>query len=330
MRIIFAGTPQAAVPTLLALIDSRHDVAAVLTRPPARSGRGRALHPSEVAEVATAHGIGLIEAADLRGQDTRAGIEAVGADLGVVVAYGALIPPAVLATPRLGWVNLHFSDLPRWRGAAPVQWAIREGDPVTASCVFQLEKGLDTGPVFSRLPVTIGHEDAGELLARMAGLGAHQVVDVVDGLEDGTARATPQSSAPGTEGGELTSATPYARRLTTADGFTDFSTPAVLVDRLIRSVSPDPGAWTTLPDGRRLKLGPVAPTDAPSPGTGVPVVHRHGVEVGCAQGTVTLGRVAPAGRAWMDAAAWARGARLEEGSRLGTPADGAATGKDLD
>ncbi|MGO3796256.1 MAG: methionyl-tRNA formyltransferase [Pauljensenia sp.] len=328
MRIIFAGTPQAAVPTLLALIDSRHDVAAVLTRPPARSGRGRALHPSEVAAVATVHDIGLIEASDLRGEDTRETIDAVQADLGVVVAYGALIPPVVLGMPRLGWVNLHFSDLPRWRGAAPVQWAVREGDRVTASCVFQLEEGLDTGPVFSRLPVTIGREDAGELLARMAELGAHQVVDVVDALAAGTAHATPQPAAPGTEGGVTTSAIPYARRLTTADGFTDFSAPAVSVDRLIRSVTPDPGAWTTLPDGRRLKLGPVEPTGAPSPGIGVPVLHRQGVEVGCAEGTVALGRLAPAGRSWMDASAWARGARLDGDSRLGTPADSAATGKE--
>ena len=322
MRIIFAGTPQAAVPTLLALIDSRHEVAAVLTRPPARSGRGRSLHPSEVAEVATAHGIRLIEASDLRGQDTCSAIGAVGADLGVVVAYGALIPPSVLGMPRLGWVNLHFSDLPRWRGAAPVQWAVREGDRTTASCVFQLEKGLDTGPVFSRLPVTIGREDAGELLARMSELGAHQVVDVVDALEDGTAHATPQPTAAGGE------PAPYARRLTTADGFTDFSAPAETVDRLVRSVTPDPGAWTTLPDGRRLKLGPVEPTRAPSPGIGVPVVHRHGVEVGCAEGTVTLGQVAPAGRSWMEASAWARGARLDGGARLGAPAEGATTGKD--
>jgi len=324
VRIIFAGTPQAAVPTLLALIDSRHDVAAVLTRPPARSGRGRALHPSRVAEVATAHGIGLIEASDLRGDDARAAIEAVEADLGVVVAYGALIPPAVLGMPRLGWVNLHFSDLPRWRGAAPVQWAIREGDRVTASCVFQLEKGLDTGPVFSRLPVTIGDEDAGELLTRMSELGAHQVVDVVDALEAGTAEATPQPTGAGRD------TTPYARRLATADGFTDFSAPADTVDRLIRSVTPDPGAWTTLPDGRRLKLGPVEPTGTPSPGSGVPVVHRHGVEVGCAEGTVVLGQVAPAGRSWMEASAWARGARLDGGTRLGVPADGVTTGKDRD
>lgn len=308
MRIIFAGTPQPAVPTLLALLASTHEVAAVLTRPPARRGRGRTLHPSEVAEVATSHGVPLIEASDLRGEDTRAALEAVHADLGVVVAYGALIPPAVLAMPRLGWVNLHFSDLPRWRGAAPVQWAVREGDARTASCVFQLEKGLDTGPVFSRLPVDIGHEDAGELLGRMAELGAHQVVDVVDALAAGTAHATPQVEDPDA---------PYARRLTTADGFTDFTLPASGVDRLIRSVTPDPGAWTTLVDGRRLRLGPVEATDTPTPGPGVVLVHRHGVEIGCGQGSVLLGQVAPAGRSWMAAADWARGARLGDGARLG-------------
>lgn len=307
MRLIFAGTPSAAVPTLQTLLDSSHEVAAVLTRPPARSGRGRSLHPSAVGAAAADRGLIPIEASDLRGEDTREALRRVGADLGVVVAYGALIPPAVLEMPRLGWINLHFSDLPRWRGAAPVQWAIREGDTTTASCVFQLEAGLDTGPVFSRLPVDIGHEDAGELLMRMAELGAHQVLEVVDALAAGTACARPQEQVGVTR----------ARRLTSADGFTDFCAPAEVVDALVRSVTPDPGAWTTLPDGQRLKLGVLRATQHPTPGPGVVVARRHDVEVGCTRGTVTLGRVAPAGRSWMDADAWARGARLDEGSRLG-------------
>ncbi|WP_074015324.1 methionyl-tRNA formyltransferase [Actinomyces polynesiensis] len=318
MRTIFAGTPSAAVPTLLALLASHHEVVAALTRPPARSGRGRTLHPSAVAEVASSHGVPLIEAVGLRDESVRARIGQAGADLGVVVAYGALIPPDVLGMPRLGWANLHFSDLPHWRGAAPVQWAVREGDPVTASCVFQLEEGLDTGPVYSRLPVEIGHESAGELLARMADLGARQVVEVADALEDGTAQATPQ----GVEGaGPLH----YARRLTTADGLVDFRRAAGEVDRVVRSVTPDPGAWTTLPDGRRLGLGTVTPTGTPSPGPGVLLASRRRVEVGCADTTVLLGEVAPAGRSWMDAAAWARGARLGEGTRLGVPAQDADT-----
>jgi methionyl-tRNA formyltransferase len=319
VRIIFAGTPDAAVPTLLALLASAHEVAAVLTRPPARSGRGRALRPSPVAEVARDRGIPVIEASTLRedgaaGSAARAAVRGARADLGVVVAYGALIPQEVLDIPPLGWINLHFSDLPRWRGAAPVQWALLAGDARTASSVFQLEAGLDTGAVLSRLPVAIGRETAGELLARMADLGSRQVVEAVDALEAGTARPAPQNI--GDHGERIT----RARRLTHGDGFVDFSSPAEEVDRRIRAVTPNPGAWTTLPDGRRLTLGPVEPvphSPTPARGAGRLVLSRQRVEVACARGAVRLGQVAPAGRGWMDAAAWARGARLEDGARLG-------------
>lgn len=311
MRIIFAGTPHAAVPTLQELQDSPHEVAAVLTRPPARSGRGRTLHPSPVADLASRAGVPLIEASSLREEDVRQRIAHVHADLGVVVAYGAIIPAPVLEMPRLGWVNLHFSDLPRWRGAAPVQWAILSGDTVTASCVFQLEAGLDTGPVYSRQPVEVGRSTAGDLLERMSDLGAHQVLDVVDGLERGTAHATPQDAGP--DGSRVT----HARKLTSADGFVDFSETPEGLDRRIRATTPDPGAWTTLPDGRRLKLGAVTPTPTPTPGPGLLLVSRHGVEVGCVHGCVRLGQVAPAGKGWMDASAWSRGARLTADDRLG-------------
>lgn len=316
MRIIFAGTPQAAVPTLEALIASEHEVVAVLTRPPARRGRGRTLHPSEVAEVALAHGIDLIEASTLRDEEVRGRIAALHADLGVVVAYGALIPRAVLDMPRHGWVNLHFSDLPRWRGAAPVQWALLSGDARTASCVFRLEEGLDTGPILSRLEVGIGHETAGELLTRMASLGAAQVVKVADALEAGTATATMQDE--GTDGEHVT----HARRLDVADGFIDFTTTAGEADARIRAVTPNPGAWTLLPDGRRLKLGKAEVAQQADPATGdeqVGEVHttRRDVHVRCGDGWLRLGEVAPAGKGWMPADAWARGARLEAGTRLG-------------
>lgn len=311
MRIIFAGTPDAAVPTLRELLDSPHEVAAVLTRPPARSGRGRTLHPSPVARVAASAGVPLIEASSLREEEVRRRIDGVHADLGVVVAYGAIVPASVLTMPRMGWVNLHFSDLPRWRGAAPVQWAVLSGDPTTASCVFQLEAGLDTGPVFSRLPVDVDRATAGELLDRMSVLGARQVLDVVDALQTGHAHATPQDT------GEGDVRVTRARKLVPADGFVDFSEDADQVDRRIRATTPDPGAWTTLPDGRRLKLGAVVPLDLPSPGEGLVLVTRHAVDVGCARGRVRLGEVAPAGKAWMDASAWARGARLDEDARLG-------------
>ena len=168
MRIIFAGTPEAAVPTLRALLSSSHEVALVITRPPARRGRGKTLYPSPVSEVASEAGVELLETTTLKTPEIAQRIEGAQADLGVVVAYGGLVPPNVLAMPTHGWVNLHFSDLPRWRGAAPVQWAIREGDATTASCVFNLEEGLDTGDVYSRVEVPIARESAGELLSSMA------------------------------------------------------------------------------------------------------------------------------------------------------------------
>lgn len=313
MRIVFAGTPAPAVPTLQALLDSHHEVVGVVTRPPARAGRGRSLVPSAVATVAEEAGVPLIEASGFTDTKVLDAVEALNADLGVVVAYGALIPPAVLDMPRFGWVNLHFSDLPRWRGAAPVQWAVLSGDERTASSVFQLEEGLDTGPVFSRLPVPIGRETAGELLEIMSELGAAQILEVVDSIAEGSACAVPQD--------EEDPAKSRARQLTHDDGFIDFTKSAQEVDRIIRAVTPNPGAWTLLPGGVRLKLGPVTPDPQGQAGPGVIRASKKSVEVGCAQGQVSLGRVAPAGKGWMDAAAWARGARLEEGARLGVKED---------
>ena len=305
MRIIFAGTPEAAVPTLQALLSSSHEVALVITRPPARRGRGKTMHPSPVAEVATESGVELLETTTLKTAEIAQRIEDVQADLGVVVAYGGLVPPNVLAMPAHGWVNLHFSDLPRWRGAAPVQWAIREGDATTASCVFNLEEGLDTGDVYSRVEVPIGHESAGELLASMAEAGASQVLRVVDALTDGSATAVPQS----VEG--LT----HARRLEHID--VSFTHDAAHEDRVIRSVTPNPGAYTVLPDGARMKLDKATPVDRDDLAPGQLEVTKKQVTVGCASGALVLGKVAPAGKSWMDAAAWARGARPSDDLRLG-------------
>ena len=195
VRIIFAGTPTAAVPTLAALIDSSHEVAAVITRPPARAGRGRKLVPSPVAQLAQMHDIPVIEASHMRDAQTVEAIGAVQAALGVVVAYGALIPQHVLDMLPSGWVNLHFSDLPRWRGAAPVQRAIMAGDAETASCIFQLEAGLDTGPILSREPYVIGDDTSDELLERMSIAGGRQMVALLDAMDAGTAAATPQDRA---------------------------------------------------------------------------------------------------------------------------------------
>ena len=307
MRIIFAGTPDAAVPTLRALLASSHEVALVITRPPARRGRGKTLYPSPVAEVAAQAGVEVAETTTLKSAQIGERIAAVGADLGVVVAYGGLIPPAVLAMPTHGWVNLHFSDLPRWRGAAPVQWAIREGDATTASCVFNLEEGLDTGDIYSRGEGRIGRESAGELLDAMAQAGASQVLDVVDGLQAGTAVAVAQGQTGIT----------HARRLEHADGYVSFTRSAEEEDRIIRSVTPNPGAYTMLPGGTRMKLGVATPVQRDDLEPGQLEVTKKQVSVGCASGALILGQVAPAGKSWMDAAAWARGARPDDTMRLG-------------
>ncbi len=295
------------MPTLRALLASPHEVVLVITRPPARRGRGKTLYPSPVAEVAAQAGIELAETTTVKTPEICERIAAVGADLGVVVAYGGLIPPAVLAMPTHGWVNLHFSDLPRWRGAAPVQWAIREGDTETASCVFNLEEGLDTGDVYSRVAVPIGRESAGELLSAMAQAGAAQVLDVVDKLQAGTAVALPQS----------TTGITHARRLEHADGYVSFTRSAEEEDRIIRSVTPNPGAYTILPGGMRMKLGVAMPVQRDDLEPGQLDITKKQVSVGCAGGALILGQVAPAGKSWMDAAAWARGARPDDTMRIG-------------
>lgn len=319
MRIIFAGTPTTAVPVLAALLDSSHEVAAVITRPPARAGRGRKLVPSPVAQLAQMHGIPIIEASHMRDAETVEAIAAINAELGVVVAYGALIPQHVLDMLPRGWVNLHFSDLPRWRGAAPAQRAIMAGDHETAACIFQLEAGLDTGPVFSREPYVIGDDTSDELLERMSIAGGRQMVELLDAMDAGTAVAIPQDE--GEDGENVT----LAPRLTPAEGFIGFDRTAAQTVQHIRAFTSNPGAWTLLPDGRRMKLVHArrleteeAPADLPQaaePGT----VHvgRKDVYVACSDTWLRLGQVAPAGKGWMFADAWARGARLEPGTRLG-------------
>ena len=279
----------------------------MITRPPARRGRGKTLYPSPVAEVAARAGVEVAETTTLKSAQIGERIAAVDADLGVVVAYGGLIPPAVLQMPTHGWVNLHFSDLPRWRGAAPVQWAIREGDATTASCVFHLEEGLDTGDVYSRVEVRIGRESAGELLDAMAQAGASQVLGVVDGLQAGTAVAVPQSETGIT----------HARRLEHADGYVSFTRGAEEEDLIIRSVTPNPGAYTMLPGGTRMKLGVATPVERDDLEPGQLEITKKQVSVGCSGGALVLGQVAPAGKSWMDAAAWARGARPDDTMRFG-------------
>ncbi len=307
MRVLFAGTPAAAVPSLRALAASDHEVVAVLTRPDAPAGRGRALQPSAVHVAADALGLEVLAPARLRDEAFRARLAALDVDVAAVVAYGALVPPDLLSAVPHGWVNLHFSLLPAWRGAAPVQHAIIAGDEVTGATTFRLEAGLDTGPVFGLLTETVRPRDtAGDLLARLADAGAGLLARTLDGIADGTLVAVPQP----TDGVSL------APKLTPDDAEVRWGHPAVAVDRRIRGCTPDPGAWTTLPDGSRLVLGPVTVTDeALAPG--LVAAGKRDVLVGTASTAVRLGDVTATGKRTMPAADWARGARLAAGTVLG-------------
>lgn len=309
MRLLFAGTPEAALPTLQALLDGEHEVVAVLTRPPAPAGRGRVLTPSPVARLAEAHGVAVIGARSLRDEAVADRVRSLDVDCAPVVAYGALVPTALLDVPRHGWVNLHFSLLPAWRGAAPVQHALLHGDTVTGATTFRLEEGLDTGPVYGVQTETIRPWDtSGDLLERLARSGARLMVATLDAIADGTARPVPQP----TEGASL------APRLTTADAEVDWRHPALAVDRRIRACTPAPGAWTTF-RGTRLRLGPVRPGhERLDLAPGELAVERDHVLAGTGSGAVALGEVAAAGKGWMPAEAWARGARPGPAERLGS------------
>ena len=309
MRLLFAGTPEVALPSLCALRESDHDVVAVLTRPDARRGRGRSLQPSPVAAAARAAGLPVLTPRTLRDPEAAAEIAALEVDAVAVVAYGNLVPPALLDVPRHGWVNLHFSVLPAWRGAAPVQHALIAGDDVTGAVTFLIEEGLDTGPVFGTVTETVRPTDtAADLLGRLAEVGAPLLVATMDHLAVGTAAPVPQPA----DGVSL------APRLEVADALVDWQSPAIAVDRLVRGTTPAPGPWTTAPDGRRLKLGPLtvdpAVTDL-APGS--LRVGKQEVLVGTGSTAVRLGQVAPEGRSWMPAADWARGQRLTDGALLG-------------
>ena len=311
MRVLFAGTPEAALPTLEALLASEHDVVGVLTRADARRGRGRMLHPSPVAAMARDAGLDVRTPATLKGEhadDVRDWVRALRADVAVVVAYGRLVPADLLDVPVHGWLNLHFSLLPAWRGAAPVQRAVIAGDKVTGASVFRLEEGLDTGPVYGRLTEAIsGRDTSGDLLERLAQAGAPLVLDVLRSVGDGSVRPEPQDDALAT----------LAPVLSSADGLIRWEDPALAIDRRIRGVSPAPGAHTTY-QGARFRLGPVTPVpEVTDLLPGQLRATKHEALVGTGGCAVRLGRVAPAGRSWMPADAWARGARPEVGTVLG-------------
>jgi methionyl-tRNA formyltransferase len=305
VRLVFAGTPAPALPSLRALLDSRHEVVAVVTRPDAPSGRGRKLVRSPIGALADEAGIPVLTPAKPREPEFLDALRALGPDCCPVVAYGALIPRPVLDVPRHGWVNLHFSLLPAWRGAAPVQAAIRAGDDVTGATTFLLEEGLDTGPTFGVVTEPVGPADtSGDLLGRLAESGARLLVATLDGIADGTLTARPQPA----------DGVSHAPKVTVDDAHVDWTLPAAALDRLVRSVTPEPGAWTTFRD-TRLGLGPVTVTDVELK-PGELVAEKRRVLVGTGTYAVALGEVQPVGKRAMAAPDWARGVRIEVGEAL--------------
>ncbi|MEU8615438.1 methionyl-tRNA formyltransferase [Actinoplanes sp. NPDC048791] len=307
MRLIFAGTPEVTLPSLDALAASSHEIVAVVTRPDAPAGRGRRLVRSPAGAWADERGIEVLTPQRPREPEFLERLRELAPDCVPVVAYGALVPPSALEIPKHGWVNLHFSLLPAWRGAAPVQHAVLHGDEVTGASVFELEAGMDTGPVYGTLTEQIRPTDtSGDLLTRLATEGAGLLVAVLDAIEAGTARAHPQPA----DGVSM------APKITVEDARVRWSDPAFAVDRRIRACTPAPGAWTTLRD-ERLKLGPVRPVANAAPlAPGELLVERTQVLVGTATTPVVLGEVRAAGKKPMSASDWARGLRLNPGETL--------------
>jgi methionyl-tRNA formyltransferase len=306
VRVVFAGTPEVALPSLEAVAASGHDLVGVVTRPDAPAGRGRRLVASPVAQRAEELGVPVLKPDHPRDSDFQEALKSLAPDCCPVVAYGALLPQSALDIPVHGWVNLHFSVLPAWRGAAPVQHAIWAGDEVSGATTFRIVRELDAGPTYGVMTETIRATDtAGDLLARLAEGGAGLLVATLDGIEDGSLEAREQPA----EG------LSFAPKITVDDARVEWTEPAVAVDRRIRACTPAPGAWTTHA-GERVKLGPVTVTDARLP-PGELEVTKNAVLVGTGTTAVRLGEVKAFGKRQMPAADWSRGVRVESGGRFG-------------
>ena len=304
MRIVFAGTPEPALPSLQRLIDSsHHEVVAVLTRPDAAAGRRATPTPSPVAQLAVDSGIPVLRPARPNTPEFVAELAALAPECCAVVAYGALLGADLLAVPRHGWINLHFSLLPAWRGAAPVQAAVAAGDTVTGATTFLIEPALDTGPLYGVVTEAVRPTDtSGDLLGRLSVSGAALLEATLDGIADGTLTAVPQS-------GEGVSIAP---KITVEQARVRWDLPATVVERRIRAVTPAPGAWTSVGD-LRVKLGPVTVDEAAEPlAPGLFRIERSRALVGTGSAAVVLGQVQPPGKKAMAAADWLRGARLGE------------------
>ncbi|MFF2524508.1 methionyl-tRNA formyltransferase [Streptomyces liangshanensis] len=309
MKLVFAGTPEVAVPALDALLASgRHEVAAVVTRPDAPAGRGRRLVASPVAERAEEAGIEVLKPVKPRDEDFLARLREIAPDCCPVVAYGALLPRVALDIPAHGWVNLHFSLLPAWRGAAPVQHAVMAGDEMTGAATFQIEEGLDSGPVYGVITEAVRPTDtSGDLLTRLAFAGSGLLAATMDGIEDGTLKPRPQPA----DGITL------APKLSVEDARVDWGAPALRVDRVVRACTPAPGAWTVF-RGERLKLIQIGLFPGRTElAAGELAVGKNAVHVGTGSHDVELLWVQPQGKKPMRAADWARGVRIAPGERLG-------------
>ncbi len=308
MRLIFAGTPEIAIPALAALIDAGHDIALVLTQPDAKGKRGSALHPSPVKQYALEHGLPVETPVKASSPEMVERVLRIGADAAAVVAYGQILRPALIAATTHGWVNLHFSLLPAWRGAAPVQRSLQAGDDVTGASTFVIDQGLDTGPVIGQVTERIRPTDtAGELLERLAKVGAPLLVDSIEALGGGFAMPQQQT-------GDGVS---HAAKLSRDDAVVRWDLPAHVIDRAIRACTPSPGAWTTLPDGSSAKVGPVVQIDGPTTTPGMVRSTDEGIVVGTGGQPVMLSWIQPSGKKAMDAMEWWRGARWGDGVLLG-------------
>lgn len=301
MKLVFAGTPEAAIPSLRELCDSDHEILAVLTQPPAPTGRGRKIAQSPIAQFAHERGIRILDPA--RVSDASDALKELDLDCIPVVAYGQLVPPDMLEIPRYGWVNLHFSLLPSWRGAAPVQHAIWAGDQITGATTFILDAGMDTGPILGSMTETIGaHDTAGELLARLADAGSILLRQSIDALSMGKLHPQPQGTAD----------VSYAPKITKSDAQIDWDMPALEIDRRIRATTPNPGAWSfvgpSADDVTHLGMEPIRiVADHHRINAGVVEVERQRILVGTGTQPVQLTNVKPAGKRSMPATDWVRG-----------------------
>jgi len=301
MRVIFMGTPDFSVAALEALVDAGHEIAAVYSQPPRPAGRGKKDRPSPVQQYAEAAGLPVRHPVSLRTQEAQADFAALDADIAVVVAYGLILPQAVLDAPKRGCLNIHASLLPRWRGAAPIHRAIMAGDAQTGVCIMQMEAGLDTGPVLLRREAAIGAEETtAQLHDRLQQIGATAIVDTLDQLDQLDAVVQPQAGVT------------YAAKIDKAEARIDWTRPAVEVDRQIRGLSVFPGAWFEM-DGQRIKA--LGSRLVAAPGAAGAVLD-DALTVACAEGAVQLTRLQRAGKAAQDAETFQRGAAIPVGTVL--------------